>query len=235
MKSAARIIYKNQFFFIINILLLTIFIILSCLFSHAQGFIWINQFHCKVLTYIFENITLLGDGWFIIILSISIIVFSKNNKKLALIILLSYISSGLFAQLLKNFFPSPRPLTYFEIHQYKYYLETFAKSRVGYKSFPSGHTASFFALATVIAHYFKQRRICILMLILSVAVGYSRIYLGHHFLIDIIFGAIIGIIFGSFSASWVNKISANSLIRKKIKRWKQPNSHYPNRPSFNNQ
>jgi undecaprenyl-diphosphatase len=159
--------------------------------------------------------------------------FSKNNRTLAFIILLSYISSGLFAQLLKNCITSPRPLTYFEIHHYKYYLETFANSRVGYNSFPSGHTASFFALATVIAHYFKQKHICISMLVLSAIVGYSRIYLGHHFLIDVTFGAIIGIIFGSFSAIWVSKISANPYLRKKIKKWKQSNTYFPN-PSFNN-
>lgn len=232
MNSVSKIIHQNRFFFTINFLLLCLFIIVSCLFTHGQGFIWINQIHNNLLTYIFENSTILGDGWFIIIISVSLL-FSKKTRTLAFIILLSYISSGLFAQLLKNCIHSPRPLTYFEIHHYKYYLETFAHSRVGFNSFPSGHTASFFSLATVIAHYFKQKHICISMLVLSAIVGYSRIYLGHHFLIDVIFGAIIGIIFGSFSALWVSKILANPYLRKKIKKWKQSNTYFPN-PSFNN-
>jgi undecaprenyl-diphosphatase len=71
------------------------------------------------------------------------------------------------------------------------------------------------------------------MVILSIAVGYSRIYLGHHFLIDVIFGAIIGVFFGSFSAVWAKKIMKNSFIRKKIKKWKRRTTIFPN-PSFNN-
>jgi len=230
--SAFKFIHQNLFFYTINGLLFIALIILSSVFSHSQGFIWLNQTHTKELTYLFEGITFLGDGWFIILLSIFLLLFSKKHNKLALIILLSYISSGIFSQLLKNCISSPRPLTYFEIHHYKYYLETFAKSRDGYNSFPSGHTASFFALATVIANYFRQKHICFTMIILSIAVGYSRIYLGHHFLIDVIFGAIIGVLFGSFSAVWAKKITKNALIRKKIKKWKRRTTFIPN-PSFN--
>jgi membrane-associated phospholipid phosphatase len=233
MNSAFKIIHQNLFFYTINGLLFIALIILSCVFSHSQGFIWLNQTHTKVLTHLFEGITFFGDGWFIILLSIYLLLFSKKNKELAFIILLSYISSGIFSQLLKNCISSPRPSTYFEIHHYKYYLETFAKSRVGYNSFPSGHTASFFALATVITNYFRQKHICFTMIILSIAVGYSRIYLGHHFLIDVIFGASIGVFFGSFSAVWAKKITKNTLIRKKIKKWKRHKTFFPN-PSFNN-
>ena len=233
MNSTIKIIHQNLFFYTINSLLFIALIILSCIFSHSQGFIWLNQIHTKVLTQLFEGITLFGDGWFIILLSLYLLLFSKKNKKLAFIILLSYISSGIFSQLLKNYISTPRPLTYFEIHHYKYYLETFVNSRVGYNSFPSGHTASIFALATVIANYFRQKYICFLMIILSIAVGYSRIYLGHHFLIDVIFGAIIGVLFGSFSAVWAKKITKTTLIRKIIKKWKRHNTYFPN-PSFNN-
>jgi undecaprenyl-diphosphatase len=171
-----------------------------------------------------------GDGWFIILFSIYLLLFSKKHNKLAFIILLSYISSGIFSQLLKNCISSPRPSTYFEIHHYKYYLETFAKSRIGFNSFPSGHTASFFAFATVISNYFRQKYISFTMIILSIAVGYSRIYLGHHFLIDVIFGAIIGVMFGSFSAVSANKITKNTFIKKK---WKRRTTFFLN-PSFNN-
>lgn len=233
MNSTIKIIHRNLFFYTINCLLFIALIIFSCVFSHSQGFIWLNQIHTKVLTHLFEGITLFGDGWFIILLSLYLLLFSKKNKKLAFIILLSYISSGIFSQLLKNYISTPRPLTYFEIHHYKYYLETFVNSRVGYNSFPSGHTASIFALATVIANYFRQKYICFLMIILSIAVGCSRIYLGHHFLIDVIFGAIIGVLFGSFSAVWAKKITKTILIRKIIKKWKRHNTYVP-KPSFNN-
>jgi len=232
MNFAFKIIRRNPFFYTLNGLLLFALITISSLFSHSQGFIWLNQIHSKILNLFFEGITFLGDGWFIILLSFYFLLFTKKNKKLTFIILLSYLGSGIFAQLLKNCIPTPRPLTYFEIHHYKYYLETFARSRVGYNSFPSGHTASFFALATVIANHFRQKYISISMFILSICVGYSRIYLGHHFLIDVIFGAIIGVWFGSFSAIWAKKIIKNSFIRKEMRKWKRPKTFVSN-PSIN--
>ena len=205
-----------------------------CCFSRVEGFMWFNQIHTSVLRAFFEAITFLGDGWFSIIMALLILVLSKKNKELAFIILFAYLSSGIFSQIIKNLIDSPRPKVYFEEHHLQYYIDTFATSRVGYRSFPSGHTASFFALATVFSNYWKKKQICITAIIMSILVGYSRIYLGHHFLIDVLFGAIIGIVFGSLSASWANKILANSYIRKKIKKWKEPNSYLPNHPSFNN-
>jgi undecaprenyl-diphosphatase len=59
------------------------------------------------------------------------------------------------------------------------------------------------------------------MIIMSVLVGYSRIYLGHHFLIDVTFGAIIGVVFGIFSTIWAKQISSNPWFIKKIKRFKK--------------
>jgi undecaprenyl-diphosphatase len=201
------------------VLLISLFALLLT-FSRSQGFIWLNQIHSALLTFIFEKITFMGDGWFIISLSIGLL-FLKKYQKLAFIILLSYISSGLFSQLLKACVSSPRPFTYFELHHYKYYVETFANSRVGFKSFPSGHTASFFALATVMGNHFKNKYVCSKLLIMSALVGYSRIYLGHHFLIDVTFGAIIGLAFGFWSTVWISQLSANPLVRKKIKKLKR--------------
>ncbi|WP_366186533.1 phosphatase PAP2 family protein [Flavobacterium ovatum] len=207
-------------------------IILLCLFSRAEGFIWLNQFHTGSLDSVFENITFLGDGWFIIISSLVILLFLKQHRNLAFIILISYISSGLFAQIIKNIITSPRPSVYFEMHHYLYYLDTFATSRIGFNSFPSGHTASFFALATVLSGYCEKRYVCVLLLALSALVGYSRIYLAHHFLIDVCAGAVIGIVFGALSIVWFDLVISNSRVKNKLLFFKYPGRTMSNSSSI---
>lgn len=228
MNSFLKVITQNSFFYSLNLVIITTVILLLCSFSQADGFMWLNQFHTTILNLIFESITFLGDGWFIIVSAVFILLFVKKHRNLAFIILLSYISSGLFAQIIKNIIAAPRPKVYFELHHYQYYLDTFASSRIGFNSFPSGHTASFFALATVLSNYCKRRYICISLLVLSILVGYSRIYLAHHFLMDVFAGALIGVLFGSLSVIWFNKIIENPVIKKKIDSLKH------NSPEFSN-
>ena len=67
-------------------------------------------------------------------------------------------------------------------------------------SFPSGHTANAFFLATVIAR--KNRYLAIPFYLWAVSTGISRIYLKKHWLTDVIGGAIIGTTIGLI----VNKI-----------------------------
>jgi undecaprenyl-diphosphatase len=57
-------------------------------------------------------------------------------------------------------------------------------------SFPSLHTSLAFTIATIFAFYFKKYK----KIVFSIAflVGFSRIYLGQHFLLDVMFGAFIG-------------------------------------------
>jgi len=58
-------------------------------------------------------------------------------------------------------------------------------------SFPSGHTSSWFALATVYSA--KYPKYAIPLYGAGVLVGLSRIYLGEHYPSDVLAGAIIGV------------------------------------------
>jgi undecaprenyl-diphosphatase len=57
-------------------------------------------------------------------------------------------------------------------------------------SFPSGHAATSFAGATILAFAFP--RVAPLFYVLASAVGFSRVYLGVHYPLDIVGGAVLG-------------------------------------------
>ncbi|HEX9416696.1 MAG TPA: phosphatase PAP2 family protein [Gaiellaceae bacterium] len=62
-------------------------------------------------------------------------------------------------------------------------------------SFPSGHTTIAFACAAVLA-YFKPRLAPPLFL-LAAAIGFSRIYVGVHYPLDVVGGAALGLAIGA--------------------------------------
>ena len=61
----------------------------------------------------------------------------------------------------------------------------------GSGSFPSGHAATSFAAATVLSFAFP--RLAPILLVLAAAVGFSRVYVGVHYPLDIVGGAFLGV------------------------------------------
>lgn len=62
-------------------------------------------------------------------------------------------------------------------------------------SFPSGHTASTFSVVTVLADQFWQNKILVSVLIIfSLLLAFSRVYCGVHYPLDVLVGAMVGIL-----------------------------------------
>lgn len=181
---------QNRYFFVGYFLLLLISIYILIFYSKADGFILMNPWHTNFLNQVFIPLTYFGDGIFVI--ALGLILFFLKRRFLALMILSSYALSGIIAQVLKYFIIEPRPAVYLEKTNYPYFIDEVTLHN--FHSFPSGHTASAFALAAVLSFAVKNKKYSILFLLMAALVGYSRMYLGQHFLDDVFAGSVIGVL-----------------------------------------
>lgn len=106
-----------------------------------------------------------------------------------------YFIQLVISELIKFILKSPRPKTVLKKNLWGMTLSSGA--------FPSGHTSNIFAIATTMTIYYKYD-LFLTLIVFAIAggVAVSRIFLGKHYLIDIIGGAFLGIsvsILGSYA------------------------------------
>jgi len=181
------------------IIILTILFILLSLFI---GFNLIKPFDTfmyelitfkmnDIITLIYKCITFLGSTLFIILLCILflIIFIVLKKKNYGLIISGVLIISTIFNNVLKIIFCRERPNVLKLVFEDSY-------------SFPSGHTMASVSMYGILIYIFIKSNInkklkIILISILSIIpilVGLSRVYLGAHYISDIIGGFLVSII-----------------------------------------
>jgi len=209
---------KNTWF--LTPLIVLLFAILPFFFleSKANIHIFLNQYYSDFGDFLFKNITHLADGIAPIIAGVVVLFFSIRKS---FIIASAGLIAGLLVQLLKKivFFDILRPtnpvLNITDLHLVEgvNLHSTF--------SFPSGHSATIFALCFCLALFVERKMWKFMLFCLAVLVAYSRIYLSQHFLIDVYAGAIIGVlsgilmatIFSKGRAKWLDKSLINLLFR----------------------
>lgn len=120
-----------------------------------------------------------------------LVFFEQKKHKDFFIVFFSVLILSFFVSnyLLKYSFHRTRPINNIKISQ------SLEKQIQNYNfpkdySFPSGHAATSFALATVLAYFDRKRRF--LFYTIAILIAYSRIYLGVHYFFDIIGGALLG-------------------------------------------
>lgn len=211
MQKGSSSLSQRKIYFIGLIIILSVASLFLLLNGKETAFLSLNSYHPFYLNVFFINYTFIGDGIFSICL-IALVFFYFKKQQLGFALLYSFLLSGLVAQVLKNLINSPRPKIYFEAGTYLHFIDGVTLS--GSSGFPSGHTATAFAIATVLALMVKNKKLQLAFLLGALLVGYSRIYLAQHFLLDVIAGAVIGSISGILAVYFAqNRIS----IRRSIK------------------
>jgi membrane-associated phospholipid phosphatase len=194
MKNLRSIFLSNIYFLAGFILFFLTGLSYLLLTSKSASFLFLSSFHTHELDKFFIVYTNVGDGLFSIAAVVLLLLLRRFN--MAWQVLAAYAISGLLAQLLKNLIYSPRPKEYFKMKEHIYLIDGITNT--GSSSFPSGHTASIFALVTMLAFFGKDKKLCALYLVPAILVGYSRIYLAQHFLLDVLSGSLIGVLTAFF-------------------------------------
>lgn len=211
MKKIQTSLTQNKIYFAGLFISLISGVSLLSAYGKEATFLSLNSFHPFYLNVFFINYTFVGDGIFALCL-IGMMFFYYKKKQQGFALLYSFLISGIAAQLIKNLVNSPRPKLYFEAGQYLHFID--GVSLANNSSFPSGHTATAFAIATVMAIMIKNKNWQWLILPAALLVGYSRIYLAQHFLSDVLVGLVIGSASGVLAVYFAkNRIG----IKKSIK------------------
>jgi len=193
---------NNVYFFIPYILIVLICSILLLTFSKPEIHIFINKANTPFFDIFFKYATFFGDGATIVILSL-VLLFVRFRYAFAFLAG-SLISSLLVVNLFKKVLLHEiyRPSKYFELFEtYKLHLVEGVKMH-SMQSFPSGHTATAFNVFLMLALLTKNNLLKFVMFCLAVIVGFSRVYLSQHFLIDIAAGSVLGVVFIALSWVW---------------------------------
>jgi membrane-associated phospholipid phosphatase len=164
-------------------------IFLLSFYGKGASFKALNSYHPGPLNEFFINFTFMGDGIFALCLS-ALYLFYYKRKQQGLALLYAFLFSGIVVQIIKNLISAPRPRLFFEAGQYLQFID--GVSLANNSSFPSGHTTTAFAIATVMILLIKDTKWHWPILGAAILVGYSRIYLAQHFLLDVMIGAAIG-------------------------------------------
>jgi membrane-associated phospholipid phosphatase len=139
-------------------------------------------------------------------IALIVLFFLLKKRSLAFVLLVAYAGSGLLAQVLKVVVAAPRPRAYFEGLGQQLQAVAGVDLLRSATSFPSGHTATAFALAAslVLLHPWWNRHWWLAAL-LAVLVGFSRIHLGQHFLADVWVGSMLGVAAAWAGYAWLRR------------------------------
>ncbi len=174
---------------------LIIFIILTCFVSTGQELAfdtavreWFYSIRSPWLTEVVKGITFMGNTKTIIALCIVFLIIPKLTRKFGLPIAAAAIVGAGINKIIKHVMMRPRPDVSLHLIEQ------------GGWSFPSGHSISgllmYGLLAWLIRRYVKDKRIAniatVLLTLLWIGVGLSRIYLGVHYPTDVLGGWTLG-------------------------------------------
>lgn len=170
------------------------------LYDKAAGFEQMRPVGNAFVDFFFTYITHIGDGLAAIALCLLWLVRKKFAA--AFVLFVGYAVSGIVAQIMKHSFEMARPAPYFKALGKNIPAIDGVELLQSNTSFPSGHTATVFAMATalVLTNSWWQKRWW-LALLLAILVGYSRTYLGQHFLQDVLAGSVLGVM--ATTAAWL--------------------------------
>ncbi len=152
-------------------------------------------------TAIMKIITHLGDPISIILICFALFIFSKTRIKFAIPLSITIIVSAISNIFLKEIFARERPDILRLVNESSY-------------SFPSGHAmtnSALYMMAILLVNvYIRNNKfkipLIILFTIIPIIIGISRVYLGVHYIGDVIGGFLLGITVSIIAYAYWKKV-----------------------------
>ena len=167
--------------------------ILSYFFADLQTALWFHALENTLLYKVFEKITLFGDSLGYLIGGALLFGVFRNKKPFwafsGLFLFSTVALSGLSADLVKYIAGRARPKLYFNEHLYGF---DFFRWQYAWTSFPSGHSATAFGVAILLALLYPRWRF--VALVGALLIAFSRLVLAQHYMSDVIAGSFLGIV-----------------------------------------
>lgn len=151
----------------------------------------INSNYNEIADQFFKYFTHYGDGLMWAPLGIYCFFY---KRKYFIAVVAGVIISTLLAQILKRVvYPEElRPISYLSETFPVHIIDGVIMRKV--HSFPSGHTTTAFTMALIMAYIINRKAWSVILPLLALLAGYSRVYLAQHFPTDIFAGMCIGIV-----------------------------------------
>jgi membrane-associated phospholipid phosphatase len=197
--------YKINLALVIILLICLAFVLLKGI--NIALFVDINSFASHYSSFIWANLTFLGDTMTACAI---MLLFIRKRPDLIWSGIVATLIATIVVNIIKSYFDSPRPPVIID----KNLISIIGPSLYRH-SFPSGHTVTIFTLAGILMFYLRSlfSRMC--MIILAFLVGVSRIAVGVHWPVDVLAGAALGIICATTGVLLVSKLGwkRNSTIQ----------------------
>jgi protein-S-isoprenylcysteine O-methyltransferase Ste14 len=156
--------------------------------------------------------------WWVILLTVITFFFLRQHYRIngilaTIALIITFCLTDMAGNCIKDAVSRPRP--YFEFDGIIRMLEPRGGN---FSSFVSNHAANIFGIATVSSLIFKRKLYTVCICVWALTVGYSRIYVGKHYVMDVIAGALLGLSTGylmyKIYSLGLKKLRCNSLIIK---------------------
>lgn len=205
--SSGRNIFTTAY---ILLLILGCFLLYN--FTKPELELIINGYNAPCFDVFFKYFTYLGDGIFFAIATAAVLIYDYRK---GILIILGGLLQMIIVRGLKWFvFPQvPRPsmllaqtMPNYPVH----YVEGEYLNSID--SIPSGHASTAFTLFTllVLLIFYKKPLLSFICFLAAFLVAFSRVYLMQHFVFDVFFGSLIGVV----SAFVVHQYLGKYILKK---------------------